>query len=186
MELALPAFTYPAGFNPAGIGFASFLEHDKTRKQAIEERLVQLGAEATLLRQSGEPVGQGEITSHVKAVSSNAVETFKLKAELSTILHYANEARHKRTASSQCDPHCVPAVPPIETLGLRIDQVGRYRLTKEFVTIGEKEARFLPEGTEFSVTEVAPNDCVVFSPELGDWHYWEIPAVLVDVATPGS
>lgn len=60
-------------------------------KEEIEQRLVELAQEAFLLRTSGKGVefGTGVIDDHVRAVSANAVETYRLQCKLNAMDFYA-------------------------------------------------------------------------------------------------
>jgi hypothetical protein len=61
-------------------------ENYMTRKHNIAARLVELNEQARVLRDSGQPVGEGIVTPHVAAVADNHVQTITLKRELAGIL----------------------------------------------------------------------------------------------------
>jgi hypothetical protein len=60
---------------------------------------------------------------------------------------------------------------------MRIEKTGNYRLLQPFMTLEAGQSRYLAPGTDINVTQVLPAQSVLYSPELGDWHFYELPAV---------
>jgi|SRR6185369_17093774 len=61
----------------------------------------------------------------------------------------------------------------------KITKIGRYRLLREFVGLANNPSNVLQAGDEFTVTQVAEQDSVVFVPEFGGWTFYEIPAEFI-------
>ena len=63
---------------------------------------------------------------------------------------------------------------------LRINELGMYQLTSEFVAQASTPERLFETGFGFNVTKTAFEDSVVYIPEFGGWTYCEIPAKKVE------
>ncbi|MEC4720438.1 hypothetical protein RY831_14845 [Noviherbaspirillum sp. CPCC 100848] len=60
---------------------------------------------------------------------------------------------------------------------MRIEKTGSYKLVQPFMTLEAEQSRYLAPGTDINVTQVLPDQSVLYSPELGDWHFYELPVL---------
>ena len=58
---------------------------------------------------------------------------------------------------------------------MKIIETGRYILTEDFTVQGAWSIARLPSGSEIEITQVESEGHQVIGPELGDWHYHDIP-----------
>lgn len=60
---------------------------------------------------------------------------------------------------------------------MRIEVTGSYKMMQPFMTMEANQSRYLAPGTDINVTEILPDKSVLYSPELGDWHFYELPVL---------
>ena len=68
---------------------------------------------------------------------------------------------------------------------MKITEIGKYRLTKDIVfrTNSISSAKMY-RGSVITITQIDEQYHKVIGPELGDWHYWELPVEKIAEAAP--
>jgi hypothetical protein len=56
-----------------------------------------------------------------------------------------------------------------------VTKKGKYKLLKDFVTIGSFSTGTIPKNTVIEITQIDLNNNKIIGTEFFDWTYWDLP-----------